>query len=198
VFTGIITKVGKIIEKTERAKSECAFLIETGFSDLSLGESVAINGVCLTVAEFTPSGDASFYASPETLTRTNLGKLKRDSRVNLERALRVGDRLSGHWVQGHVDGVGEVVEISQTGESWNLSVRVPENLERYFVEKGSIALSGVSLTINSIDQNLISLMIIPHTWQNTNFFSLQSGDSVNIEVDILAKLMERQCLYAKQ
>ena len=197
MFTGIVTKVGRVLAKSARAKEECSFEIETGFLDLTLGESVAINGVCLTVAELTPRGNAFFYASPETLARTNLGRLEQNSLVNLERALRVGDRLSGHWVQGHVDGEGSVASIETKGDSWELKIDFPKDLARYFVEKGSVAVSGVSLTINALSENALSLMIIPHTWQNTTLSSLKVGDRVNLEVDILAKLMERQCLFAK-
>ena len=197
MFTGIITNVGKILSKTNSSTKECTLAVETNFTDLALGESVAINGVCLTVAEFEVSGNAIFYASPETLSRTNLGALEQGSRVNLERALRVGDRLSGHWVQGHVDGVGELTATRREGESWSLEIKFPEEMAKYFVEKGSVALNGVSLTVNSVQGNSMSLMIIPHTWQHTNFASLATGDPINIEVDILAKLLERQCLFAK-
>jgi riboflavin synthase len=171
--------------------------IASSFTDLALGESVAVNGVCLTVAELPGNGQADFFASPETLSRTNLGRLKESSRVNLERALTLQTRLSGHFVQGHVDGLarwgGE--NISADGQSHEIQVELSEPHARYMIEKGSIALNGVSLTVNSIARRpkgyaSISITLIPHTWSNTNFSDLRPGDPLNVEIDFLAKYVE--------
>lgn len=166
--------------------------IETGFTDLELGESVAISGVCLTVAELK-KGATVFYVSPETIDRTRLGALHENSQVNLERALLPNTRLSGHIVQGHVDGVARAIRIERREECYELDFELPENLARYVVEKGSIAIDGVSLTVNRIEANRLSVMLIPHTWTHTAFSSLKVNDPVNIEVDIMAKYLEKLC-----
>jgi riboflavin synthase len=213
MFTGIIEKIGLIqgvrgfSPSPGRARAfpdESAgpgsrlLEVVTGFDDLALGESVAVNGVCLTVAgDSAPGrqGVARFYVSPETLSLTNLGRLVAGSHVNLERALALGGRLSGHLVQGHVDGQGELVSVreiaSSEGSSWELRVALPPGLERYCVHKGSIALDGVSLTINSLDSGVAGLLLVPHTWQNTVFCKLRPGDRVNVEVDLMAKYAEK-------
>ncbi|MGK5084738.1 riboflavin synthase [Bdellovibrionota bacterium FG-1] len=193
MFTGIIQKVGTLTQ-VDPSGPATRLRIATGFTDLQAGESVAINGVCLTVTEFSREGDALFFVSPETLSKTNLGQLSRDSRVNLERALTLGDRLSGHWVQGHVDGVGRLLSVMPQSESFVVHFELPAALARYCVDKGSITLNGVSLTLNSIEITdtaaMIGLTLIPHTWENTQFSSMRPGDLVNIEVDILAKYVE--------
>lgn len=195
MFTGIIQKVGKV-QKIDGPR----YWIEIGFdsSTLELGESIAVNGVCLTVAEIS-SPLAQFFLSEETLARTSLGKLREGSRVNLERAMVASSRLSGHIVQGHVDGIAPLVRMSEAGESRILEFDLPESIARYCVEKGSISLNGVSLTINTIEKKSgsparISLMIIPHTWEHTQFSNLSLGEPVNVEVDIVAKYVESLCL----
>lgn len=171
--------------------------IETPFDDLQLGESVAINGVCLTVAEYDDRGNALFFISPETLKKTHLQNLTSGSSINLERAVSLETRLSGHLVQGHVDGMGRLLRVREVGEAadrcYELSLEIPEGLSRYCVEKGSIALNGVSLTINSMSGLVLSFMLIPHTWTHTQFKTLAAGDFVNIEVDVMAKYVERLC-----
>lgn len=193
MFTGIIEKIGTV-SHLQQKETERVLTFSTGFSDLQRGESVAINGVCLTVVA-DQGGMATFYVSPETLEKTNLGTLNVGDSVNLERALMAGGRLSGHWVQGHVDGRAELLEIRPTGESHELRVRVPSSTARAFVEKGSITLDGVSLTINSLTDTSagteLFLMIIPHTWTHTHFSTLSVGHFFNFEIDILAKYMER-------
>jgi riboflavin synthase len=192
LFTGIVQKVGHVIG----AKQD-NLVIDSGFTGIALGESIAVNGVCLTVTEFTAKGEVFFSVSPETFARTNLGELaaSRDSRVNLERALRADERLSGHLVQGHVDGVGIVSEVSATpnGEYHILAFEIPSELARYCVEKGSICINGVSLTLNSVNGSTVVVMLIPHTWDHTNLSNLKTGDRVNIEVDVLAKYVEKLC-----
>lgn len=195
MFTGIIENFGRV-SRLEDAGSK--LWIECEYNDLTLGESVAVNGACLTVVETQPrsatQNDVLFFVSPETLARTQLGRLKVDARVNLERAARVDTRLSGHWVQGHVDGLArlEAVTLQPDGQAFELRVALPDALMRYCVEKGSITLDGISLTINRVDGSVLSLMIIPHTWTHTTLSERQVGDVLNVEVDILAKLVSRQ------
>ena len=167
---------------TPRAKSD----------PIALGESIASNGVCLTVTEFSPS-HLKFDLSPETIERSSLKRLKVGSKVNLERSLRMGDRLSGHWVQGHVDGTARVTEIAEVAAGYfDLAIEPTDlNLLKYCVKKGSISVDGISLTIHSLNQNQLKFQIIPHTWAMTCLSDLSIGDLVNIEVDLLAKYIER-------
>ena len=194
MFTGIIEKVGSVIE-AEGPK----LLVSSGFSDVVLGESIAVNGVCLTATEISLQGDLFFFVSPETLGRTNLGTLKAGSRVNLERALLPTTRLSGHLVQGHVDGLATLARITPQEGSFVVQFEIPTDLTRYCVEKGSVALNGVSLTINRIlnsaqeGHSLLDLTLIPHTWEETQFSAALVGDKINVEVDILAKYAEKLC-----
>lgn len=191
MFTGIVEKKARILRVDTLTDQSRQFEIATGFSDLTQGESVAVNGVCLTVVEFNKTGNALFYVSPETLNKTNLGALETSQSVNLERAMLATTRLSGHIVQGHVDGVGQVIRIQKEKESMLLKVRLPRTLTKYTIEKGSITLSGVSLTINRIEDDVLSFMIIPHTWDVTNLSDIKENSLVNIEVDVLAKYVER-------
>ncbi len=200
MFSGIIERVAPITAITSpthshHASSDVCFTIATGFPDLVLGESVAVNGVCLTVTRRTDSGEADFYISPETLARTALGKLETRKSVNLERALRVDSRLSGHLVQGHVDGVATLVSVQPHANSHSLKVHLPRPLGKWCIEKGSITLDGVSLTLNAVhdinDGTQVELMIIPHTWQNTSLSERRPGDPLNVEVDVIAKYVER-------
>jgi riboflavin synthase len=194
MFTGIIQNLGQVVS-TQVEKGSVRARIATGFYDLEPGESVAVNGACLTVESLERS-EADFFISPETLARTNLAALKSGSRVNLERALTPQSRLSGHFVQGHVDGLGRWSgsRLAPDGESREIQVELENGQRRYLVEKGSVALNGVSLTINSIrDQGgkvEIGITLIPHTWAQTNLQDLREGDSINVEVDLLAKYVE--------
>ena len=172
--------------------------METGFTDLTLGESVAINGTCLTVASCDRAGLAQFYASPETLDRTNLGSLQAGTKVNLERAVSMATRLSGHLVQGHVDGLARLDAVIPEAGAYRIQLTLPQNLARYCVEKGSIALDGISLTLNTVKDMPggsceIYLTIIPHTWAHTNLQSRRPGDLLNVESDVIAKYVERLC-----
>lgn len=196
MFSGIIDRLGKVTSaRLEASALTCR--IASGYDDLELGESVAVNGVCLTVA--SREGDvAEFFASSETLGRTNLGTLRDGMKVNLERAVSLNTRLSGHLVQGHVDGIATLASVEKQSGAWKLAVDLPPALSRYCVEKGSIALNGISLTINSIDNRAdgvlrIGLMIIPHTWEHTNLHGLTPGAPLNAEVDVMAKYVERLC-----
>jgi riboflavin synthase len=192
LFTGIIEELGEVESLAKqtagaRLRVRCARVLE----DLKPGSSIAVNGVCLTAVEI---GRDAFSAdlAPETLRRSNLGDLGSGARVNLERPLLPTDRLSGHIVQGHVDGTGELLELNQLGdENWWLKIRVPAELDRYLVFKGSIAIDGISLTIASLERDVLSVTIIPHTYQNTTLGTHKTGDRVNLECDVLAKHVEK-------
>jgi len=197
MFSGIIEKLGSVKTITREPDAMVA-TVETGFHDLILGESVAINGVCLTVTSFNAAGLATFFASTETLDKTNLGKLVEGSKVNLERALKLDTRLSGHMVQGHVDGKCTLAECTKDGDAWRLAFDFPARLARYCVVKGSICLNGISLTINDLEilpsrETRLYVTIIPHTWEHTNLHAVNVGDLVNVEVDVIAKYVERLC-----
>jgi riboflavin synthase len=191
VFTGLIEELGSIAEIIQReAGSRVIVEAKRVTSDLSDGDSIAVNGVCLTAREVTGT---SFTAdvSPETLARTTLGDLNTTSRVNLERAMLPTARLGGHIVQGHVDGRGEIIVTVSEGEFWTVSVGFPEGLSRYFVEKGSVAVEGISLTIASLHEKSFDIAVIPKTWEMTNLSTLVPGNAVNLEVDVIAKYVER-------
>jgi riboflavin synthase len=188
MFTGIIEELGTVEGAGPKLSVRCA----TVLSDLAVGGSIAVNGVCLTAVAISASGFSADLA-PETLSRSNLGDLQMGSRVNLERPLTPMTRLSGHIVQGHVDGAGRLVSMEQVGAgNWWLRVQVPHPLERYMVEKGSITLDGISLTIARIEpDSVVAVTIIPHTFANTTLGHAQTGSRINIEVDILAKHVEK-------
>lgn len=196
MFSGIVEKLARV-RTASHADATLHLTVETGYGDLELGESVAVNGVCLTVVRFDAEGTADFYVSRETTTRSNLGDVKAGDRVNLERSVRLETRLSGHLVQGHVDGLGHLSEITRDGEAHKIEVDLPAGLGRFCVEKGSIALNGISLTLNTVaevrGQTRIGLTIIPHTWEHTNLCDLAVGAAVNVEVDVIAKYVERLC-----
>jgi len=192
MFTGIIEEVGTVRALTRGAAgARLTIGADVILSDLTLGASIAVNGVCLTAVDITETGFAADL-SPETLNRTNLGSLQAGSMVNLERPLAPGDRLSGHFVQGHVDGTGEITRLDTAGDgNWILQVRVPKVLRRYLVFKGSIAIDGVSLTLAAVEDDLVSVAIIPHTYENTALQSQRPGVTVNVECDMLAKHLEK-------
>ena len=187
MFTGIIEESGTAVATGTRLCIQCALVL----SDLTPGASIAVNGVCLTAVDISTDGFSADLA-PETLARSNLGDLKQGDRVNLERPLSLQTRLSGHIVQGHVDGTGRIEELRELGaNNWELVVRVPHELERLLVYKGSIAIDGISLTIASVEGGLVRVAIIPHTFEATNLSMRGVGDRVNIECDILAKHLEK-------
>ena len=192
MFTGIIEETGAVEEFTRQTQgATLKVAAETVLSDLTVGGSIAVNGVCLTA---TAIQDHSFSAdlSPETLERTTLGGLKIQAKVNLERPLLPTGRLSGHFVQGHVDGVGELVSLATVGDgNWWLQIGVPQELLRYLVYKGSIAIDGISLTIASVEDETIGVAIIPHTYEATSLGQLEAGAKVNLECDVIAKHVER-------
>ncbi|WP_456464368.1 riboflavin synthase [Persephonella sp.] len=191
MFTGLIEEVGKV-SKIEKRSDGIMIQIkaEKILDDLKIGDSVALNGVCLTVVEIE-NGKISFDVSQETAVRSNLPELKTGDPVNLERALRLSDRLGGHIVQGHVDTVGFIKSINLKGQHTEFIFQFPEEFQDLVVEKGSIAIDGISLTVNYIMDNRISINIIPHTIQNTNLKERKTGDKVNIEFDILGKYIKK-------
>jgi len=194
MFTGIVTAVGEIVEIQDGPVRRMRVRSRYGADTFELGCSVAHDGVCLTVVAVTNEADGAIHeleVSPETLERTTLGDWSQGSKVNLERALKVGDELGGHIVQGHVDGVGEVV--ARTDESgWiRFDVAAPPALSAFIAEKGSIAVNGVSLTVNAVDGAVFSLMIIPHTAEATTLGALQAGRRVNLEIDVMARYAAR-------
>jgi len=192
MFSGIVEDIGALqaLEKKDKGVLLKIGVRKIDAGELDLGESVAVNGVCLTVVS---AGDGSFSvdASHETLSRTNLSSLRTGSGVNLERSLRVGDRMGGHIVTGHVDGVGVVQSITPVGESKVFSFSIPESLAKYVVEKGSVAVDGVSLTVNSVKDTEFSVNIIPYTLRETIFSEFRRGRKVNIECDIIGKYVEK-------
>lgn len=192
MFTGIVEDVGRVLF-VERKSGDALFVIgvdKIPAAQIGTGESVAVNGVCLT-AVAAGERDFSAQASRETLSRTGLSGLRAGSGVNLERSLRAGDRMGGHMVTGHVDGVGTVRSRTPAGESVVFSFSIPRELSRYVVEKGSIAVDGVSLTVNSAGGEEFSVNIIPHTLRETMFSGLRVGANVNLECDIIGKYVEK-------
>ncbi len=191
MFTGIIEETGRI--ETLRAEVSGATLKISAMSTparLKAGESIAVNGVCLTVVS---AGDRWFQSelSAETIRRTSLGSAREGNIVNLERALTIGSSLGGHFVLGHVDGVGKLLRSQPSGAGLDLSFQFPPELDRYLVFKGSIAVDGISLTIASLLETSFSVAVIPYTLENTNLKYLRAGDRVNLEVDLLGKYFER-------
>lgn len=205
MFTGIIAAIGKV-EKVQPQGGDLRLQIASNnldVADVKLGDSIAINGVCLTVVDID-GATVSFDVSRESLDRTSLGSVKTGSEVNLEKALAVGDRLGGHFVSGHVDGLGEVISRQESARSVIFRFKVPTELERYIAEKGSICIDGVSLTVNDVADNQnrhpraggdplnwFEVNIIPHTMQQTIMSSYSIGTKVNLEVDLIARYLER-------
>ena len=194
MFTGLIEEVGKVFQIRQsgdaaRVTVECP-LIAKG---TNIGDSIAINGVCLTVVSLD-TALLTFDAVPETMRRTNLGQLHTGSPVNLERALAAGQRMGGHFVQGHIDGVGTVASVRSEDNAHIFFIKASKELMRYIVPKGSVAIDGVSLTVVDVEPNQFSMWIIPHTFENTTFKIRQIGDVVNLETDLLAKYVEKMLL----
>jgi len=191
MFTGIIEELGQIVSIERLAQGKRLIVsgnIVTG--DLQNGESVAVNGVCLTALDVTPDSFAA-DVSPETLSRTTLGDLSVGSRVNLERAVTPSSRLGGHIVQGHVDGRGTFIGADDQGDFRTVRIGFPLGIAKYLVFKGSVAVDGISLTIASLADNYLEIAVIPKTWEATNLSTLNTGDAVNLEVDMIAKYVER-------
>ena len=192
MFTGLIQAVGRIAQ-IEKGEQDIRLRIETGklpLADVALGDSIATSGVCLTVTELPGDG---YWAdvSPETLSLTTLGTKGIGDSVNLETSLTLNTPLGGHLVSGHVDGVGQIEEIIEDARFWRVKVAAPENLARYIAMKGSICVDGTSLTVNQVAGNAFDLTIIPQTWEETVFSEYRVGSPVNLEVDVIARYLER-------
>jgi len=195
MFTGIVVGTGKVKKITKKTKNRSAIqmIVDLGkyAKGLKIGESVALNGVCLTVTNLKKNL-GKFEMIDETTKKTDLGNLKIGSTVNIERSLKAGDGLEGHFVLGHVDGVGTLKKIQKKPKEVQIWFEVPKKLARYIVKKGSIAIDGISLTVVNVKKNLISVCLIPHTVQVTNFKTKKIGDKINIETDILGKYILKQ------
>lgn len=192
MFSGIVERVGTVASLASR-DGGTALRVDVAFGSGRApepGASVAVNGVCLTV-ERADAGGFDAFIVPETLRRTTLGALRPGSRVNLERALRVGDELGGHWVQGHVDGVGTVAAVTRAGSDVTVTVETPEPLRRFVAVKGSIAVDGTSLTVAGLDGAAFRVALVPHTLENTICGTYAPGGRVNLEVDLIARYLER-------
>ena len=192
MFTGIIEELGTVQAIDVRPTgARLTVACKAVLSDAAEGASIAVNGVCLTALGLTPETFSADLA-PETLRLTNLGNLHAGSRVNLERPLLPTARLSGHFVQGHVDGVGEFLGLEPLGDdNWWLRIRVPKELDRYLVYKGSVSIDGISLTIAGLDEDVLSVAIIPHTYRNTTLAGYSAGARINLECDVIAKHVEK-------
>jgi len=191
MFTGIVTDVGRV-RRIQATARDHRYEIETAFdtATIDLGASISHAGCCLTVTETGP-GWFAVEVSGETLSKTTLGNWAEGTRVNLERAAKLGDELGGHIVSGHVDGLGTVVSITPEGGSHRMEIEAPAPLHRYIAAKGSITVDGVSLTVNAVEGRTFGLNIIPHTWEHTTLGGLQVGNSVNLEIDMLARYLAR-------
>ena len=195
MFTGIIEGLGTIININKNTKSRSAIqmLVDLGnhSKGLKIGQSVALNGVCLSVTKISKN-KCTFEMIEETIKKTNLGNLKPGNKINIERSLKVGDRMEGHFVLGHVDGVGIIKKIEKKPKEVKVWFEVPKKLAQFVVKKGSIAADGISLTVVDVKNNLASFCLIPHTLKVTNFQSKKIGDKINIETDILGKYILKQ------
>ena len=198
MFTGIISAIGDITNLEERA-GDARLTIRTGklsLADVQLGDSIACNGACLTVIELTGEGFVA-DVSVETLNLTTIGNWETGSRINLEKAMRATDRLGGHIVSGHIDGIGEVVALEEDARSWRFRIRAPREIAKYIAHKGSITLDGTSLTVNIVNGAEFELNIIPHTMTHTVMGDYKIGSKVNLEVDLVARYLERLLLGDK-
>jgi riboflavin synthase len=190
VFTGLVEEVGRVTRLEAGEMARLSVSAHRVLEGTGAGDSVSVNGVCLTVNEVYP-GMLVFYAMPETLRRSALGDLAEGSAVNLERAMSPAGRFGGHLVQGHVDGVGEVLEVRPEGDAEIWEFQAPESVLRYVVEKGSICVEGISLTVVSVREGSFTVSVLPQTRANTNLGELGVGDTVNLEADVIAKYVER-------
>jgi len=198
MFTGIIEELGKIAALEKNANdAKITISAKIVAENTNEGDSIAVNGVCLTAIDVAQNS-FSANVSPETLARSTLGNLKIGAKVNLERAVTPSTRLGGHIVQGHIDGKGKFLQAIQEGDFWTVQIGFPKEIGQYLVYKGSISVEGISLTIANLTDDYFSIAVIPKTWELTNLSSLKNGDGVNLEVDIIAKYVERIMLYGKR
>lgn len=190
MFTGIVTDVGRVLELQREGDLRARIATQYDTDGIEIGASIASDGVCLTVVALGP-GWYEVQVSAETLARTNLGDWRTGHRVNLERALRVGDELGGHIVSGHVDGVAEVIAMTDEGDSTRMTFRAPRDLAGFIAPKGSVALNGTSLTVNEVSGTDFGVNLIPHTKSVTNWGTTRVGDRINLEIDTLARYVAR-------
>jgi len=195
MFTGIVTAMGEITG-VERLKGLTRLTVSSPYDadGIPIGASIMHDGVCLTVVETASQQNGAKFVvevAPESLALTTLGELEKGDQVNLERSLRVGDELGGHIVQGHVDGLGEVLSVAKDGEGWRIRIKPPPSINQLIAPKGSIAIQGVSLTVNEVDAEGFGVLIIPHTWTVTTLSRLKAGDKVNLEADMMARYAAR-------
>ena len=191
MFTGIVEEIGRIEKMTHISGGlRMNIRAEKILEDTKVNDSICIDGVCLTVTEISQNSFGVDVVGT-TLDKTTFNQCHQNDFVNLERSVRLSDRVGGHLVQGHVNAVGKISELQKLGENYLLKIVVPEELEKYVIKEGSIAINGISLTIADLNKNEISISIIPHTWQNTNLRNKKTNDFVNVEVDILAKYVEK-------
>ena len=192
MFTGIVETIG-VVKSTQRVAGDVRIIVSApGFEqrDVSLGDSIAINGVCLTVVEYK-APDFAFDVSLESINHSLIGDWTVGSRVNLEMALLPTTRLGGHLVSGHVDGLAQLISLNEEARSWRMMFEAPEPLKKYIAKKGSITINGISLTVNSVDDRRFDINVIPHTFEVTTLGDISVGDKVHIEVDLIARYLER-------
>ena len=201
MFTGIVTDIGEVVSVEKRGDTRFTVAATYAPESIVVGASIACSGCCLTVVELgrLPDGRGSFLfeASAETLSKTTLKNWKMGTRVNLERALKIGDELGGHVVSGHVDGVGEIISITPEGDSLRFRFKAPDEIARFIAQKGSATIDGTSLTVNEVDGNLFGVNIIPHTQAVTTWGHARVGNAVNIEIDMLARYVARLAEFGK-
>jgi riboflavin synthase len=195
MFTGIVTAQGEV-KKVERRAGLVRLAIESAYDPVGvdIGASIAHDGVCLTVVEKAPAPGGLRHiveVAPESLALTTMGDLKEGDIVNLERSLKLGDELGGHIVQGHVDGLGEVLSVAADGEGWRVRIAPPQHIAFLIAPKGAVAVNGVSLTVNEVDDEGFGVLVIPHTWNVTTLAKLKPGDKVNLEADMMARYAAR-------
>ena len=194
MFTGLITDVGEVVSLEQRGDTRVRIACGYEAGGIEIGASIACNGACLTVVAKGRENGRTWFdvdVSAETLSKTSLGTWAPGARVNLERSLKVGDEIGGHIVSGHVDGTAEVVSIAREGDSIRYRFRVPSGLKKFIAPKGSVALDGVSLTVNEVEDDVFGVNIIPHTQSHTTFGTLSEGARVNLEADVLARYVAR-------
>lgn len=191
MFTGLVEETGYVKDVKEAGEGKrIAVGADLASEDVSVGDSISVSGACLTVEEFE-NHTLKFFLAEETLKRTWFSDIRKGDKLNFERSLTPQDRMGGHYVQGHVDAVSKVLEVEELEEGWNFTFSIPENISQYIVEKGFIAVEGISLTITEVSQKSFSITIIPETWNVTNLSGKEEGDEVNIEADIMAKYAEK-------
>ena len=186
MFSGIIQDVGKI-SSLVKLDNFIRVSITSNIKSYKIGSSICCSGICLTVTSIPKKNTFTVDVSPETLEKTNANNWSKGMPINIENSLKLGDEISGHFVFGHVDGIGKLISIKEISNCWLIKIQLPKNLRKFTAQKGSISLNGISLTINKVKDNIIDLMLIPHTFENTTFSKLKKNSLINIEVDMLAR-----------